>query len=222
MIRLLIVCALLCVTASAAAADVKYVTDNSPIMLRTGPSIQNKIIRTLSSGTALTILESPEGSEYARVRTESDLEGWVLTQYLVDEPTARLRLAAAETKLAKITQENESLKKELGGIKGQFQTTQTERNRLDNQSGKLQQELDELRKVAARPAELDRENREIKDELIAVKNDLRIAQEKNRTLESSAERQWFAIGAIVLFSGMALGLVIPKIRWRKRNMWSDL
>ncbi|MEW5757623.1 MAG: TIGR04211 family SH3 domain-containing protein [Pseudomonadota bacterium] len=222
MIRTLIVCALLFTTAAAGAADVKYVTDNMPIMLRTGPSNQHKIIRTLPSGAALNVLESSENGEYLRVRTENDLEGWVLSQYLVDEPTARLRLAAAEAKLAKVTQENETLKKELSGLKGQFQSTQTERNRLDNQSGKLQQELEELRKVAARPAELDRENREIKEELIAVKNDLRIAQDKNRTLESSAERQWFAIGAIVLFSGMVLGLIIPRIRWRKRNMWSDL
>ncbi len=222
MIRPLIVCALLFVTAAASAADVKYVTDNMPIMMRTGPGTQYKIIRTLPSGTALNIVEKSQDGEYVRARTDSDVEGWVLTQYLVDTPVARLRLADAEAKLARIAQENESLKKELAGIKGQFQSTQSERNRLDNQSGKLQQELDALRKIAARPAELDRENREIKEELTAVKNELRLAQEKNRTLEGSAERQWFAIGAIVLFSGMALGLLIPKIRWRKRNMWSDL
>ena len=55
-----------CGAASVCTAETVYVTDVFEITLRTGPSIENKIIKMVSSGKALALLETREG--WSRVR----------------------------------------------------------------------------------------------------------------------------------------------------------
>ena len=66
-----------------------WVSDQFEITLRTGPSTTNAIERMLSSGTELVVLEQDDESGYSHVRTTGGTEGWVLTRYLMDEPSAR-------------------------------------------------------------------------------------------------------------------------------------
>lgn len=206
----------------AQAQEPKYVSDELVIMMRSGAGNEFKILRALKSGTRLEILETSEDQKYALVRNEGGLEGWVLTQYLVNQPPARLRLEEAQARATRLQGENTRLRQELDSLKQESTSTEKERNRLDSAQQKLQDELQKLRQVAARPIELDAENRELKDEMIRVKNQLRLAEEKNHSLQDSADRQWFAVGAAVLLLGLFIGLIIPKIRWRKRSMWGEL
>ena len=88
---------------NVAAAQTRYVTDIFEITLRSGKSTQNEIVRMLPSGTALEVIETDAKSGYTRVRTPSGKDGWVLSRYLMDLPSARARLSGAETKLANAT-----------------------------------------------------------------------------------------------------------------------
>jgi SH3 domain protein len=61
-----------------------YVTEMFRISLRRGPSIENKILRFVSSGLPVEILESQDGWNRVQVQEEDGvLEGWVLSRYLV-------------------------------------------------------------------------------------------------------------------------------------------
>ena len=81
--------------AGTASAQTVWVSDEFEITLRTGPSTSNAIERMLSSGTQLEVLERDDESGYSRVRTRAGTEGWVLTRYLMSEPSAREQLAAS-------------------------------------------------------------------------------------------------------------------------------
>src|SRR5690606_34850430 len=96
--RLAFACLLL--TTLSAFGQTRYISDDIPIELRAGPSLEYRILRYLSAGVRLDALETNEDESYTRVRLTDETDGWVLTRYLTAEPIARDRLAAAERNLA--------------------------------------------------------------------------------------------------------------------------
>lgn len=203
---------------TAAHAETRWVSDQLVITLRTGQGNQYQILKTLPSGTKLEVLNQAD-SGYTQVRTPAGDEGWVLTQYLTDKPTARLLLAQAQSQLAALQDENAKLKDDST----QLRQTNTELDKqvkdLSAQTAEQGKELARLKDVAERPLQLDNENKALKEQTIQLEKNLQIVTQENLSLKDRAEREWFMAGAGVLLAGMLLGLLLPKIRWRRRSSW---
>src|SRR6185369_1382320 len=90
--RIVALACLLC--AALAHAETRYITDKLSVELRRGPGNEYKITRNLEAGLSVEVVEqTPDG--YSRVHV-GETEGWVLTQFLTTERSARDRLAGAE------------------------------------------------------------------------------------------------------------------------------
>lgn len=107
-------------------AQIRYVSDELVITVRTGPSTQNAILRNLSSGDRVEILEENEDGSYARVRTDSGTEGWALTQYLQEGLTGDQRAAAAERDLATARARVDELEAQVAELSAALDQTRTE------------------------------------------------------------------------------------------------
>src|ERR1043165_7090558 len=80
----------------SAFAATMYITDELTVPLRRGPSNGHKIINAaLPSGLALEVLGEDSAPGFTQVRTPNGTEGWLPTQYLIGQPVAKERLAAA-------------------------------------------------------------------------------------------------------------------------------
>ena len=123
------------------AATTRYVTDNLEITLRSGQSTKHQILRMLKSGTKLDILETNPKSGYSRVRTAQGLEGWVLTRYLVNVAGARERLAESDKKIVKLEIANTRLQGKLGRLSEDYKKANAERQKLKEDTRRLNQEL---------------------------------------------------------------------------------
>ncbi len=201
-----------------AAEEIQYVSDQLVITLRSGQGAQYQILKTLPSGTKLIVLENTE-TGYTRVETEDGVEGWVRTQYLTPEPIAKQKLTATEKKLARISGQNAKLKAELAELRKKTAELEAERTELLNKHKASSAELARLSEVAAKPILLDQQNRELKQQNIALEKDLELLRQENQVLKDRSQREWFIAGALVLFGGIILGLLAPKIRWKKRGSW---
>ena len=94
----------------AMADDTRYVTDQLEITLRSGQSTKHQIIRMLPSGTPVELLETDEETKYSRIRTSDDgTEGWVLSRYLDEQPSARERLIKTNQQVKQLTDDNRQL-----------------------------------------------------------------------------------------------------------------
>ena len=95
-ITLAAILSICCAQALAAApdADVVYVTDELRLGLYPTEETSGRALKTLVSGTELTILERSLMS--IRIRSEEGDEGWVKTAYVVDKPPARRQLASLQ------------------------------------------------------------------------------------------------------------------------------
>jgi SH3 domain protein len=94
----------------AAYAQTKYVTDDFEVMLRTGPSIKNKIIRALRSGTRIEVLRIDSGNGHSQVQTSSGQIGYLVTRFLSEKPSARNRVNRLESQLAKLRSEPDQVR----------------------------------------------------------------------------------------------------------------
>ncbi|VAX11178.1 hypothetical protein MNBD_GAMMA25-1656 [hydrothermal vent metagenome] len=216
--QLLFSIVLILISSFSQAEDIQYVSDQLVITLRTGQGSAFQIIRTLPSGTRLNIIEITD-TGYAKVRTVDGTEGWIRSQYLSPEPIASLKLASTETKLEKLKTENISLREEVQNLRKHRRELGSEGKDLQNKLNTAETELERLSKVAAKPILLDKENRKLQQQNISQEKELQMMAQENQVLKDRSQREWFIAGAGVLLGGMFLGLLIPKIRWRKKSNW---
>jgi SH3 domain protein len=207
---------------STAQAETRYVSDRLEIQMRTGKGTQFRILRMLPSGTALEILELDKQDGYSRVRTSSGVEGWVLSRYLMQERAARDQLADAEKKLARLELENRKLKASLDDVQEVKGNIDSERGKLVKENRKLSQELEEIRRAASSALAIDAENTQLKSRIVAYERQAQSLQQENAGLKDRTARDWFMVGAGVVILGMIIGLIIPRIRWRKKSSWDSL
>ena len=203
----------------AQAQEFQYVSDQLIITLRTGQGSSYQILKTLPSGTRLEILEMTD-TGYANVRTEDGTEGWIRSQYLIKEPIARLKLERAENRVERLKTQNKKLKEELGTLRKDKSALDKERTGLLKKTKDAESELARLSQVAAKPILLDKENRDLQQKNVALEKKLQILSQENQVLKDRSQREWFIAGAGVLLGGIILGLIVPKVRWKKKSSWS--
>jgi SH3 domain protein len=200
------------------AQNTKYVSDELIITMRSGQGSQYQILKTLPSGTRLEVLEASE-SGYTKVRNAEGVEGWVLSRYLSPEPIAKEKLAVAQRRLKRLKDQNSTLKQELASLKNSQRELESERTALLSKSKTTDAELERLNQVAAQPILLDNQNRQLKQQNVSLEKELQLLQQENQSLKDRSQREWFIAGAGVLLGGMLLGLIVPKLRWRKKSSW---
>ena len=204
---------------AAADAQTAWVTDQFEITLRTGPSTSNAIRLSIPSGTRLEILERDPDSGYTRVRTDGGTEGWVISRYLMDEPSAREQLANLTRQLSSAAEEGTSLSSQLNAIRAEYREAEQQIASLEREKQALQNELDEIRQTAANVLAIDSQNQELQEDLTNAEIRIDGLTEEVRALTSEANRNWFITGALVLFGGVILGLLLPKMRWQRRSRY---
>lgn len=202
------------------AETTRYVSDELEITMRNGQGVKFGIKKMLTSGTKLTVLETdPNG--YSKVKTDRGVEGWVLTRFLSNMPSARDQLSQNEQKVANLELEIAKYKTEIDSLTSQTNTAGSENQTLREKSQRLSKELDDLRRTASSAVALDNENRQLKQRLQEIDHQTQILTLENDSLKASNTKMWFVIGAAVLFAGILLGLLLPRLRFSKKDSWGN-
>jgi SH3 domain protein len=196
-----------------------YVSDTLEITMRSGKGTSYGITRMLRSGTQVEVLDEDKKTGYSQVRTKSGKEGWVLSRFLMKTPAARDRLASAEKQLAEIELENRKLETTLASLKDEKVKLSKNLGSLDSESRKVSQELAEIKRTASSALAIDTENKELKTRVVSLERQLQTMQQENEGLKDRTARDWFMVGAAVVLLGIIVGLIIPRIRWRKKSSW---
>ncbi len=197
------------------AQTTAYVTDTLEITLRSGQGNDYRILRLLTSGTQLEVLE--RGETWTRVRVAGQ-EGWVRSLYLQDEPGAGARLEQVSQQLQRLRQENRDLSAQLEQLEEGQGELAARNEELVEDNQRMTQRLQEAGEGLA----LSDENKALRKDVIDLE---RQVQDLSREAERMAERErqdWFIAGAAVIVFGMLIGILVTRIRWRRRSSWGDL
>lgn len=191
----LLLAASLWLPAALLAQDVRYITDELSVPLRTEANNDADLLGVLNSGDKVTLLQSLGPQSYSKIQTDRGTEGWLPSRYLSEDPAAQVRLRSA----------------------------QRERDQARAQAERLQNELDTARKqlAAAAPAfELADENQRLREQMQELQD--RSEELKQFYDEEKARRKTLMTGAALVGGGILAGLILPLLGRGRRRSYGDL
>jgi len=198
-----------------------YVTDRLEVQMRSGGSLQHKILKMVQSGTGLTILEEDQGNGYSLVTLDSGEQGWILSRYLTAQPVARTQIEESQRKSSDLLEENRSLKSEVATLRASKDGLDKSSQELSSELTKLNTELISIRQASANAIQIQAERDQLQETVIKLQRDIDTLRRENKAKEADVKQDWFLIGAGVLFGGMLLGIIVPRLSLRKRSSWDS-
>jgi len=211
--------ALLWLAASAVQAQTRYVSDSLVITVRSGPSTQNSIARNLTSGDRVVVIEELVDEGYSLVTLEDGEQGWVLSRYLQDEPTAEQRLATTTRALAESERSASNIAAISTELESELIATRQALEQAESNAAAVTSELADIRSASAAALETRAQNSRLQNRVSSLTAELDLAEMEIRELRSRNRQSWFIVGAGVLFGGIVIGLVAPSLRRKRRSSW---
>jgi len=205
--------------ATLAAAETVYISDALTVPLRSGPSNAYRILhRGLPSGTSMEVVSRDEESGFTQIRTSRGTEGWIPTQYLVNQAIARERLVVANREIERLNGLMKKQQSQLGSLNREKGQAQQSSSGLQRQVDSLEKELADIRQISAGAIEEHATNQRLAELNERLRNELANLVLERDTLEDNAQQRWLLVGAGLVLLGLALGVVI-KARPR-RSAWN--
>ena len=199
LLRLLILCLLFNLSpVTRALAETLYVVPNSPAELRAGFAARDKTLQSLLPGTPLKVLKTDARRGYAKVQLDGGQTGWVSLKLLTDEAPKPVQPAPA-TVIP--------------------ETPPKSAQELQAEVSHLQTELIAVRQASSNILRIQAERDQLQESVIALRKELESALREKNALNDDQKQSWFVIGSLVLFVGILLGVMLPRLSVRRRNQW---
>jgi SH3 domain protein len=204
-----------------AHADIVYVTDDFNLALRDTASTHGKVLQSLPTGAALTLIGEPTRSGFIRVRLSNGTEGYIKTRYTKKEPPEYDATDTSGKNIALLQTENAALRTELKAAKDAVNPDTPLEQSLASERDKLSKELNELKKTAGASVQLKNERDELQERVVNVERELQQLKLENQALKDTTHQDWFLYGGILALLGVLLGFILPKLSWRRRSSWDS-
>ena len=206
---------------SALAAPQKYITDEFEVTMRSGTSTANEILRMLKSGEAVTVLEEDVDTKYSLVELENGKKGYVLNRYLVDTPSAKFQLDELNIKSASQQKTNDLLQSRLNNLQSELDVELADSSSLKAALLATENELSRVRDAAENTLSIVDENAQLESTVTKLTQSNSVLVEENSNLKDARNMDWFIRGAAVSLTAFLLGILITRIRWKKRDSWGS-
>ena len=198
-------------------ADEVYIRDMIYVPLRGGESTKHRIIhRGIRSGTPLERLQVNEETGYTRVRTADGLEGWLQTQYLVDEPIARTQLDEMKAEVRSLETRHQQTLLSLREIREAKEALTKKQENLTDQNARLLKELTTITTLSGNVIAIDEQNKQLGEERNVLLQQIDDLNELTETLSNDRAQQWFLRGAGAVLIGLLLGFWVARRIYYKR------
>ncbi|MCH9711558.1 MAG: TIGR04211 family SH3 domain-containing protein [Proteobacteria bacterium] len=206
--------ALLLTSTLASAQSFVYITDEVDIPMRSEKTFDDNIVRSLPSGSKLSILQATEDG-WTQVKFEGST-GWIISRYLSNNPPARAQLE----KLRQSYNANKLLINKLSNRKNELETEiqalKVKNTKLSIQTSKSIAEKKHIEKVYKDALKLEHSNEKLMTANLQLKTEIQLLKNNNTATQDSSSRNWFITGSFVLFFGILIGFIFPNFVNRRR------
>ncbi len=209
-------------TAVSAIAETVYIRDTLYVPLRGGQSVEHRILhRGIRSGTPLELIESNAETGYSLVRMEDGQEGWLQTQYLIDEPIARDLLGNTEDRLLSLEAEHQQALLRIQQLQEESETVSTELTMMREQYEQAAADLAEITRLSEQTLTIQAQNESLQAERETLDQQIDALLIANNELQDDAAQEWFLRGGAVVIIAVVLGFWFARrIYNRSSSTWS--
>lgn len=205
----------------SAGAQTNYVTDIVEIMMRSGPSSKNKIIKILKSGDRVTVIKEDKANGYSEVKAASGVTGYVLARYLSDAPSARNQVKRLQSQLDQLKAKPGELQSLLASAQDDNQALIAQNSRLTATLKTTEEDLANIRRVSSDAVNIANKNAKLETEvqqLLLQIDDIRI---QNNSLKDQSAQRWFMLGGGAILLGLFLGWLLSIRNGSRRQSWGS-
>ncbi|MBT5724862.1 MAG: TIGR04211 family SH3 domain-containing protein, partial [Gammaproteobacteria bacterium] len=153
---------------------------------------------------------------YTRVRTADGLEGWLQTQYLVDEPIASTQLDEVKSEMRSLDKQHQQTLLSLRETREAKESLTREQENLSDQNARLVEDLATITTLSGNVIAIDEKNKQLSEERDALRQQIIDLNELTDALSDDRAQQWFLGGAGVLLIGLLLGFWLGRRIYHKR------
>jgi len=203
------------------AADVKYITDEFEVTMRSGTSTSNSIVQMLGSGQAVTILEEDLASQYSLVEIDNGRKGYVLSRFLMDIPAAKQSLGELRERFSRQSSDLDAQAAEIGELKQMLNTEKSDNDTLKTTLRASEQELSQVRDAAQDTLNILEQNKRLQTVVDQLREEKSQLSETNAELSDSTQLDWFVRGGAVSLIAFVIGILVTRIRWKKQDSWGS-
>jgi SH3 domain protein len=203
---------LLCLFSASVYGETMYVSDVLKLTLRTGPSIENKIISVIESGQMMEVIKF--GYEWSQVQLPNGKEGWVLSRYLTTNETHNIILERLEAKHKNLMIQAAELLEENNRLKAENKRLSTEFDANQKQLAKTQADFEALKTEVAEFLTLKTNYTLAASQLAEQTAKAKQLEEELSSLEMNTYIKWFLAGSGVLIVGFLIGFSTKRQRRR--------
>jgi SH3 domain protein len=203
---------LFCLFSASVYGETMYVSDILKLTLRTGPSIENKIIAVIESGQMMEVIKF--GDEWSQVQLPNGKEGWVLSRYLTTSETHNIKLERLEAKHKNLMIQAAELLEENNRLEAENKRVSTEFNANQKQLVKMKADYEALKTEAAEFLSLKTNYERAASQLAEQTAKAKQLEEELSSLEMNTYIKWFLAGSGVLIVGFLIGFSTKRQRRR--------
>ena len=201
-----------------AFANDRYVTDILYVPMRAGPGTQYKIIHQgVRTGTKMQVLNADAGNGFSQVITSQGLEGYIRTQYLIDNPPARQQLPDLQAKAEQAVNNGLLLSQQLKETQATVEKVKADLLSVQNELETKERELKAIAEVSADTLAIDQRNKRLIEDNLQLKDRVQLLEVDNGELMKNTGYRWFLYGGGTLFLGVLVGVILPRIKVRKKQ-----
>ncbi|GEM78365.1 TIGR04211 family SH3 domain-containing protein [Vibrio superstes] len=190
-------------TAPAAWAQTRYISDNLFTYMHSGPNAQYRIIGSVDAGAAVTLVQTNKNSGYTEVVDQRGRKGWVESKYVTNTEGMATRMPRLEKELAQVKAElagfNEQAEQEQEGLVRSLETRNTQ------------------------ISEMEVNYKKVSDQLLSAQTEVRELRARLDTQKEDLLLKYFMYGGGVAGLGLLFGLLLPHVIPRRKkspNGWA--
>ena len=209
------------ISRSGFAEGEMYITDQFEVTMRSGTSTANAIIKVLKSGEAVNVLEADLASQYSLVESSDGKKGYVLSRFLDEIPSARERLEQLEIKSDQQKQAINDLSAEVEQLKSDLDNEKIDNEALKSALLASESELDTVRAASENTLNILADNDRLNNIVTILREEKQALSDENEALKDTTQIDWFIRGGIFFLIAFLLGIIVTRIRWRKKDSWGS-
>lgn len=183
------------ILSTVAIAKKNYITSPQSVTFRSGPSVDNKIIKMIPSEDAVEVIEI--GDEWSKVSDSSGTEGYVLNRFLTSEIPYSLRFKWLKSQMDKLKTESDDLSEKNKKLANNVEELK-----------KIEQEYIDLKAGSAEYLALKQKHENLIEASSKFENKISHLESRVTTIYI----YWFLAGAGVFLLGWIVGIIGRKKR----------
>ncbi len=193
-------------------AEPRYITDKTHITMRAGEGASEQILRMVPAGEKVDLISSNSETGYSMIRDGKDRVGFVLTDQLMKQPSARAKLDDVEKRYKVLKQKMQRSSKPFKELQQKYQALVAEHEKLKESKGGLDSELQEMKQASENTARMSEERKELRKKLAAQTWEMENLKQEYQEFKNERSQYWFLIGGGVALIGVILGMVLPRLQ----------